>query len=91
MTKLMTLMMVCAFAIGCGGGKKADTTVKPDDTTTNTDTTTTDTTTDTTDTTATQGDGQPCAQEVALECPEGQIDGCLKSPAEGDTHKCVAK
>jgi len=84
MTKLMTLMMVCAFAIGCGGGKKADTT------TTNKDTTTTNTDT-TTDTAAKTGDGQPCTQEIALECPEGQIDGCLKQPAEGDTHKCVAK
>jgi len=28
---------------------------------------------------------------VALECLEGQIDGCLKTPAEGTTHTCVAK
>ena len=83
MTKLMTLMMVCAFAIGCGGGSKKPDTMNKDTTTTNTDTTT--------DTAAKTGDGQPCTQEVALECPEGQIDGCLKQPAEGDTHKCVAK
>ena len=54
----------------------------------------TDTTTDTTktdDTTKTAGDGQPCTQEVAMVCPDDQIDGCLKTPAEGDTHKCVAK
>jgi hypothetical protein len=84
MTKLITLMMVCAFAVGCGGGKKNETT------TTNKDTTTT-TTDQTTDTTAKQGDATPCAQEIALQCPDGQIDGCLKTPAEGDTHKCVAK
>jgi len=77
--KLFSLMMVAAFAIGCGGSKKADTT------TTNKDTTTT------TDTTAKTGDGTPCAQEIALQCPDGQIDGCLKTPAEGETHKCVAK
>lgn len=81
MTKLVTLMMVCAFAIGCGGKKPAE----------NTTTTNTDTQTDTTDTTdtASQGDGQPCTQEIALQCPDGQIDACLKQPAEGDTHKCV--
>ena len=83
MTKLMTLVMVCAFAIGCGGKKPAETT------TTNKDQTTTNT--DTTQTTQTTGDGTPCAQEIALQCPDGQIDGCLKTPAEGDTHKCVAK
>ena len=84
MTKLLSLMIVGAFAFaGCGGGKKADTT------TTNKDQTTDTTKTD--DTTKTAGDGQPCTQEIALECPEGQIDGCLKTPAEGDTHKCVAK
>ncbi|MBA3464317.1 MAG: hypothetical protein H0T46_30475 [Deltaproteobacteria bacterium] len=36
------------------------------------------------------GDGVPCTQEIALQCPEGQIDGCLKTPAEGTTHACVA-
>jgi hypothetical protein len=83
MTKLMTLLMVSAFAIGCGGGGK-----KPDTTTTNKDQTT-DTTNG--DATAKAGDGTPCAQEIAMVCPDGQIDGCLKTPAEGDTHKCVAK
>ncbi len=33
--------------------------------------------------------GVPCEQEIALECPAGQTDGCLKSPAEGTTHACV--
>lgn len=87
MTKLLSLMIVGAFAFaGCGGSKKPDTT-----------TTNKDQTTDTTDTTAkpdgtqTAGEGTPCAQEVALVCPDDQVDGCLKTPVEGDTHKCVAK
>jgi hypothetical protein len=83
MTKLISLMVAGAFAFGCGGGKKETTTTTKD--------TTTDNTTQTDTTTQTTGDGQPCTQEIALECPEGQIDGCLKTPAEGDTHKCVAK
>ena len=77
--KLFSLMMVAALAIGCGGSKKG--------------------TTDPTDTTNAStgagapatGDGQPCAQEVALQCPDGQIDACLKTPPEGDSHKCVSK
>lgn len=35
--------------------------------------------------------GTSCDKEIALECPEGQIDGCLKTPREGDVHACVAK
>jgi hypothetical protein len=83
MTKLISLMIVCAFTFaGCGGGnKKSDTTTNKDQTT---DTTKTDGTT-------TAGAGTPCTQEVALVCPDTEIDGCLKTPAEGDTHKCVAK
>jgi PBP1b-binding outer membrane lipoprotein LpoB len=86
MTKLLSLMIVGAFAFaGCGHtAKKEDTTTTKDTTTTNKDATNTDATKVT-------ADGQPCTQEVALECPDGQIDGCLKQPAEGDTHKCVAK
>jgi hypothetical protein len=83
MTKLISVMIVSAFAFAGCGGKKSETTTTTKDTTT-------DTTTQT-DTTKTSADGQPCTQEIALECPEGQIDGCLKTPAEGDTHKCVAK
>ncbi|HEU0029393.1 MAG TPA: hypothetical protein VFQ53_02085 [Kofleriaceae bacterium] len=37
------------------------------------------------------GEGTPCAQEIAMVCGDGQIDACLKTPAEGDVHKCVAK
>ncbi|MBA3397907.1 MAG: hypothetical protein H0T89_35110 [Deltaproteobacteria bacterium] len=47
------------------------------------------TTTTTTTTTAPAAEGVPCEQEIALECPTGQIDGCLKTPAEGTTHTCV--
>jgi hypothetical protein len=81
MTKLFSLMIASAFVFGCGGGKKETTTTTKEDTTT----------TDTTKTTDTTTAGTPCAQEMALECPEGQIDGCLKTPAEGETHTCVAK
>lgn len=35
--------------------------------------------------------GVACDKEIAMQCPEGQIDGCLKTPAEGTTHACVAK
>ena len=77
--KLFSMMMVCAFAIaGCGGKKPAETTMKKDDTAVKTDD-------------AAKTAETPCAQEVALECPEGQIDGCLKTPAEGTNHACVAK
>lgn len=37
----------------------------------------------------TQQTGIPCVNEIALRCPEGLIDGCLKVPQEGDTHRCV--
>lgn len=35
-------------------------------------------------------EGVECAKEIALVCPDGQIDGCLKTPQEGTTHACVA-
>ena len=77
--KLSSMMMAAALAFaGCGGHTKA-----PDTTTKNTD--------PKTDATAKTGEGTPCAQEIALVCPDGQTDGCLKTPQEGDTHKCVAK
>ena len=41
--------------------------------------------------TAAPKEGVPCEQEIMLECPEGQVDGCTKTPREGDTHACVAK
>ena len=33
--------------------------------------------------------GTPCEQEIALECPDGQMDGCLADPREVETHQCV--
>lgn len=32
----------------------------------------------------------PCSAEIALQCPEGQIDACIKTPGAA-THACVAK
>lgn len=78
--KTFTIMLfACALSLAACGGKKPDTTVKQDTVEKNDDTT------------ATKTEPVACAQEVALECPEGQIDGCLKQPAEGETHACVAK
>ncbi|MDX2093899.1 MAG: hypothetical protein SFX73_39055 [Kofleriaceae bacterium] len=74
--KLIPLIIVCALA-ACGGKQPA-----PSTPTTNADPA---------PTAAPTGDGTPCSQEIALECPEGQIDGCLKTPAEGTTHACVTK
>lgn len=80
-----TLMFACVLSIAaCGGGKKTDTT--PKDTTTSNTGSGSDA-----GSAATTTDGQPCTQEIALQCADDQIDGCLKTPAEGDTHKCVAK
>jgi len=79
--KLISLMMVAGLALA-GCSKKADTTPKPPDTTTQTPPA---------GDTAAKSEGTPCAQEIALQCPDGQVDACLKTPAEGDTHKCVAK
>lgn len=80
--KILSTLIVCVFAAaGCGGGKKTETT-----------TTTTTTTTGSGDAAGSAtGDGQPCTQEIAMVCPEDQIDGCLKTPAEGTVHACVAK
>ena len=81
MKKLITIAL---FVMACGGGSK-----KPETTTTdpNTPTSNTDGTTGAGPT----GAGTPCEQEIALVCPDGQIDGCLKTPREGTTHACVAK
>ena len=35
-------------------------------------------------TTAVAGDGKTCKDEVALSCPDGQIDQCVKERAESD-------
>jgi hypothetical protein len=78
LSMIFALTLVLALA-ACGGKKGGSTT--PDTTTTNTGDATGGTT----------GDGQPCTQEVMLECPEGQIDACMKNPPEGETHTCVAQ
>jgi len=33
--------------------------------------------------------GPPCAQELALSCPAGQVDACLHSPPQANNHLCV--
>ncbi len=33
--------------------------------------------------------GPPCAQEIALTCPPGQVDACLHNPPQATTHLCV--
>lgn len=85
--KLASMMLALAFAVAACGGKKGGGDTTPDTTKTPPDTSTTPAEPGATGT----GDGTPCTQEVALECPDGQIDACLKTPPEGETHKCVAK
>ncbi len=72
-------LVISLFLVACGGSKKSST-----------DPNTSVSSGSGTATTPT-GDGTPCAQEIALVCPDGQIDGCLKTPQEGMTHACVAK
>jgi hypothetical protein len=76
-TILLSIALVMA---ACGGSKKPST--DPNTPTSNTD--------PNAGSAAGTGDGTPCAQEVALQCPDGQIDACLKQPPDGDVHKCVA-
>jgi hypothetical protein len=71
------LIAIIVFVVACGGSKKPD----PNTSTSNKDTTAP----------APSGEGVECAKEIALVCPDGQIDGCLKTPQEGTTHACVAK
>ena len=33
--------------------------------------------------------GPPCAQELALKCPDGQVDACLRNPPWATSHVCV--
>jgi hypothetical protein len=35
--------------------------------------------------------GQPCSQEIALVCPDGQIDACLVTPPAAEQHTCVQR
>ena len=73
--KLISILTACALS-ACGGQQTA-----PSTPTSNAEQPTAPTT----------DNGQPCTQEVALQCPEGQIDACLKTPPEGVKHACVAK
>jgi hypothetical protein len=79
----MKHLLAIAFVLGaCGGSKKAPA-ADPNTSTSNTDPGSA--------ATAPTGEGVECAKEIALVCPDGQIDGCLKTPPEGTTHACVAK
>ena len=73
------LLFVTLFVMACGGSKKAD----PSTPTSSTDPASA--------TGSATGEGVECAKEIALVCPDGQIDGCLKTPAEGTTHACVTQ
>jgi hypothetical protein len=67
--------ILLVLSLGCGGGRKTD----PSTPTKNADPSSGSAT----------GEGVECAKEIALVCPDGQIDGCLKTPQEGTTHACV--
>lgn len=69
------IFLVALFVIGCGGSKKQPETTPAGGGTGS----------------SAPADGVACEKEIALVCPDGQIDGCLKTPAEGTTHACVAK
>ncbi len=80
MKNLIAIAVV--FVMACGGSKKPEakatdpnTSTQPGDGMGSTGT----------------GEGVECEKEIALVCPDGQIDGCLKTPQEGTTHACVAK
>jgi hypothetical protein len=77
------ILAIAVFLVACGGGPK-----KPETTTTDPNTSTSSGSGAATTPT---GEGVECAKEIALVCPDGQIDGCLKTPQEGTTHACVAK
>jgi hypothetical protein len=41
----------------------------------------------TTSSSSSTGDGQPCTQEIILNCPDGQIDACVKAMAKTEQDK----
>ena len=84
MKSLGALILIGMFAIGCGGKKKPETTATDPNTSTSNSGTSGGAGSG-------SGEGTPCEMEIALVCPDGQIDGCLKTPREGDKHACVAK
>lgn len=84
---LLAALLVGGLGVGCGGKKSNDaTTPDPNTSTSNAD----GSAGSATGGTDPMGAGTPCAQEVALVCGDGEIDACLKTPPEGDVHKCVA-
>lgn len=80
--KIASVMLMAGLALAGCSHKKPPEPAKPDTTTQTQDPAKPD---------QAKAEGTPCAQEIALQCPDGQVDACLKTPAEGDTHKCVAK
>jgi len=78
--KIASLAMMAALALAGCSHKKPPEPAKPDTTTQ-----------EQPKPDQAKAEGQPCTQEIALQCADGQVDACLKTPAEGDTHKCVAK
>ncbi len=76
MKKIIAIALFMAAA--CGGSKKPST--DPNTSTSSADGSAM----------APTGEGVECAKEIALVCPDGQIDGCLKTPQVGTTHACVA-
>ena len=85
MKPLLALSFASALLVGACSKKSAQTT--PDDTRIAPDNTLDAAQADP----PAMSEGTPCAQEIAMACPEGQIDACLKTPPDGDTHRCVAK
>lgn len=84
------IIIACAFVLAaCGSSQKAPTTNQSTGNQSGTSTTAAEPGQD--GMAPPTGDGQPCTQEIAMVCPDGQVDACLKSPPEGDTHKCVAQ
>ena len=87
MTKLGTILIV-VLAFACGGGKKPETTTTTPPPDPNAPVSNTD---PSAGATGGSGEGTGCEKEIAMVCPDGQIDACLKTPREGTVHKCVVK
>ncbi len=92
MRRILILALFAVPMVACSSAPVADepvetTPVDADESVSNTDNTETPATS--------EAAGPPCEQEIALTCPEGQIDGCLKTdPANGATsvttvHVCI--
>jgi hypothetical protein len=79
-------ILVVLFAVACGGKSKPETTSAPP-----TDPNAPVSNSDPSAAGAGSGEGTGCEKEIAMVCPDGQIDACLKTPQEGTVHKCVVK